>query len=382
MDVQYDIEHIKSLLNSEKWMWAKTMPGIPHEYIVRGKTKMSEDDFLMIVHAQRDLGKVEIWGNYSFPYLYVDGYKYWTMGDTFENTIILNRQKVFSEFNDIEATEYDVIPFGVVSNLGFHIRELIEGRFIYEVACGAGGSVEPLFMKPEKYIGIDPCSNAIDEFKKRYPNFADRLYVSSFEESVNYWSKGDALILATFGAASYLMEPYLKILEGTGKDYILMFYKEGYCPEEYKDTHYFKYTLDDIHSILPSCEVLPFGDYYLVSNMGLHKHELSRLIEWELSHFDDLFTPNDFYPKVPYNTLFVCQMESIMKDGDNEIERIKQFVDLSKVDIDYEDVARRYNEAAKKCCEYKDNLKSFRKESFSAMEKSAYKRVAYFKCYD
>jgi hypothetical protein len=31
----------------------------------------------------------------------MDGYKYWTMGDPIPDTIILNRQKVFSEFDTL-----------------------------------------------------------------------------------------------------------------------------------------------------------------------------------------------------------------------------------------------------------------------------------------
>ena len=84
---------------------------------------MGEENFLMIVLAQRDLGTNEIWGKYNFPYLYVDGYKYWTMGDTFENTTILNRQKVFSEFDKLDIQEDDIVPFGVVSHLWFMLRE-------------------------------------------------------------------------------------------------------------------------------------------------------------------------------------------------------------------------------------------------------------------
>ena len=81
----YDLNRIAELLRNEKWTWAKTMPGIPHEYIVRDKCLMGEENFLMIVLAQRDLGTNEIWGKYHFPYLYVDGYKYWTMVDTFKS---------------------------------------------------------------------------------------------------------------------------------------------------------------------------------------------------------------------------------------------------------------------------------------------------------
>ena len=51
----YDLNRIAELLRNEKWTWAKTMPGIPHEYIVRDKCLMGEENFLMIVLAQRDL---------------------------------------------------------------------------------------------------------------------------------------------------------------------------------------------------------------------------------------------------------------------------------------------------------------------------------------
>lgn len=56
----YDLNRIAKLLRNEKWTWAKTMPGIPHENIVRKRCLMSEDDFLMIVHAQRDMGTHEV----------------------------------------------------------------------------------------------------------------------------------------------------------------------------------------------------------------------------------------------------------------------------------------------------------------------------------
>lgn len=91
---EYDLDSISRCLDRCTWTYAKTMPQAPHEYIVRGKCALTDEEFLYIVHAQRDLGIHEVWGSYNFPYLYVGDYKYWTMGDTFDNTIILNRQNV------------------------------------------------------------------------------------------------------------------------------------------------------------------------------------------------------------------------------------------------------------------------------------------------
>jgi hypothetical protein len=43
---------------------------------------------------QRRFGVKEHWGKYFNPYLYIDDYKYWTMGAPVEETIIMNRAKV------------------------------------------------------------------------------------------------------------------------------------------------------------------------------------------------------------------------------------------------------------------------------------------------
>ena len=93
------IEHfhrprIRELISRCQWTFAKTMPWAPHEYIVWGKYPLTEEEFLFIVDMQRQFGKVECWGKYVFPYLYVDGYKYWTMGAPVEETTVINRAKV------------------------------------------------------------------------------------------------------------------------------------------------------------------------------------------------------------------------------------------------------------------------------------------------
>lgn len=84
-------DRLREMVARCRWTFAKTMPWCPHEYIVRGKCPLSEDEFLYFVDMQRRFGIPERWGPYNHPYLHIDGYKYWTMGDTYENTIIINR---------------------------------------------------------------------------------------------------------------------------------------------------------------------------------------------------------------------------------------------------------------------------------------------------
>ena len=64
------------------------------EYIVRGKCPLTEEEFLYFIDMQRGFGVHEHWGKYYLPYLYIDDYKYWTMGAPVEETIVMNRAKV------------------------------------------------------------------------------------------------------------------------------------------------------------------------------------------------------------------------------------------------------------------------------------------------
>lgn len=89
----YDETKLRNLIGKCQWILAKTMPTCPHEYIVRNKCALSDEEFVYFVQAQRKFGIPEQWRKYKFHYLHIGGYKYWTMGDKIENTIIINRAK-------------------------------------------------------------------------------------------------------------------------------------------------------------------------------------------------------------------------------------------------------------------------------------------------
>lgn len=89
----YDETKLRCLIDKCVWTFAKTMPSCPHEYIVRNKCALTDEEFIFFVLSQREFGIPERWWKYNFPYLHIDGYKYWTMGDSIENTIIINRAK-------------------------------------------------------------------------------------------------------------------------------------------------------------------------------------------------------------------------------------------------------------------------------------------------
>ena len=93
MEMELDYDRLREMIARCTWTFAKTMPQCPHEYIVRNKCPLSDEEFLYFVDMQRRYGIPERWGPYNHPYLHIDGHKYWTMGDTYENTVIINRAK-------------------------------------------------------------------------------------------------------------------------------------------------------------------------------------------------------------------------------------------------------------------------------------------------
>ena len=261
----YDESYARTLISRVQWTWAKTYISIPHEYIVRGRCGLTDDEFVYLINAQREYGIPEQWHKYNFPYLYIDGYKYWTMGSPIDETTVINRQKVFSEFDSIDVAEVqqsDVL-YNQVAQL-FH--DTFPGRDVYEAGCGTGITFERFHLDPYKYRGVDPSKKAIEQFKVSHPELSRRLFVNSFEESVNYWKQGTAVVLATFGAASYFMPPYLKILAESGVDYFLMFYREGYCPELFKGMHHFNYTQKILQGVFPAAKISPLSNYYILSS--------------------------------------------------------------------------------------------------------------------
>ena len=142
-------------------------------------------------------------------------------------------------------------------------------RDVYEVGCGTGITFEHFNIEPTRYRGVDPSKKAIEQFKQSHPELSNRLFVNSFEESVNYWSKGSAVVLATFGAASYFMHQYLEILAKSGQDYFLMFYKENYCPEQFKDMHQFIYKDNSLQVIFPEGNFCAIDNYRIVTSQIL-----------------------------------------------------------------------------------------------------------------
>ena len=82
-------------LNSQEWIFAKTYAKTcPHEYIVKYKTE-DKEMFIEFITFIRNEGYAEKWKDGVIrKYYNIGGFKYWTMGDPINDTIVLNRVKI------------------------------------------------------------------------------------------------------------------------------------------------------------------------------------------------------------------------------------------------------------------------------------------------
>lgn len=115
MNNELNYDKLREMVARCQWKFAKTMPFAPHEYIVRDKCPLTDEEFVYFVDMQRRYGVKERWGKYNNPYLYIDDYKYWTMGAPYEETTVINRaktcvvddaHKLYEGMKEAEGNEY------------------------------------------------------------------------------------------------------------------------------------------------------------------------------------------------------------------------------------------------------------------------------------
>lgn len=264
--MEYDYSKLREYIKRCKWCWATSMIDVPHEYIHRDKCALTRDEFYYFVSAQRQDGVHERWGKYNFPYLYIDGYKYWTMGDPFETTWILNRQKVFNEFDFLEWPIPRIYNNQEMDVMAKSIMFTFKDRKFFEAGIGNGDFVAYTKIKPEMYYGVDPSKKAIKQFREKAIGFYRRCSTISFEEAIKKWMSADSVVVALFGTASYFMPQYLRKLGESGLDYCLMFYKDDYTPAEFEEMHHFTYDRMQLRSMFPNCNIYNHKNFVTISS--------------------------------------------------------------------------------------------------------------------
>jgi hypothetical protein len=84
---------IRAVIESLFFRFARTMPEIPHEYVVRNAD--NEAAYAALFNAIMERGVYERWAGRSKRYLYPgDGWKYWAMTTELQQSRVLNRMRI------------------------------------------------------------------------------------------------------------------------------------------------------------------------------------------------------------------------------------------------------------------------------------------------
>jgi hypothetical protein len=84
---------IRAVIDSLSFRFAKTMPEIPHEYVVR--SPHNEAAYVALFSAIMEHGVNERWEGRRKRYLYPgDGWKYWAMTTRLQESRVINRMKI------------------------------------------------------------------------------------------------------------------------------------------------------------------------------------------------------------------------------------------------------------------------------------------------
>ena len=88
-----DIQSHISFIRSHGWIYAKTMPEVPHYYLVKKKC-FDDDRFEAFARYIFEEGIPMKWGKWVRLYMDIGEYRYWSMDPTAESTDLINRELI------------------------------------------------------------------------------------------------------------------------------------------------------------------------------------------------------------------------------------------------------------------------------------------------
>jgi SAM-dependent methyltransferase len=255
MTTRADLEWWLKTAAELNWTFAKTMKDHPHSYVVRGK-ELSDGEFLRAVRVIRTFGEPGKFYQRVNIYL-IDrdsGFRWWTMGDTLDGTIIINqapwdqaygRQNAPRTFSGLDvfydqlATDYDArftSPECLAENTT--VAGIVAGHAMsyapraLDIGCGTGLFLDLKLTHPSLYTGVDPSQAMLNELVRKHPKVTD-LLPGRWEDMAARAGQGYDVIVALFGAASYIEPRFIagipRLATSQGLT-VLMHYREGYVP--------------------------------------------------------------------------------------------------------------------------------------------------------
>lgn len=103
------IEDFYKFVNTQTWIFSKSMKRAPHWYICKDylKEEMLDDFENAVIFIRQNGIKAYFWGK---PYIYyeIGGFFYWTMGNPIEQTKIINRASS-KQYKIIRKENYNIM---------------------------------------------------------------------------------------------------------------------------------------------------------------------------------------------------------------------------------------------------------------------------------
>ena len=249
-----DLQFIGEMIEKSRWIFAKTMPQNPHEYMLRKES--IDEEFVRFVELIRKYGYRYKFGKTWYVQLNVNNWYYWTMGCPLHNcprtgTILINRKECWRglerPYDQISEAYEKSFASELYRDEDVQVAELmtrhnLNGRTL-EIGCGSGMVTRNLMLEKNGYVGIDPSANMLKQFKS-VPELAELSTLHTDFES--FYSKNKFnCIFATYGAASYVRPEFwtrLNDMLAPGGSFMLMFYADNYNPT----THMLTFTVGGI----------------------------------------------------------------------------------------------------------------------------------------
>jgi SAM-dependent methyltransferase len=243
-----------------RWIFAKTMPQIPHWYTLR-KDWRCPLPFEDAVQFIRDTGYRARWGRYNNHYLELNGMKYWTMGAPLKATILINRAAVEepAPYDQIAAA-YDGLHAdaeALAENAAVIARLNYQGGSVLDVGAGTGLLLD--YLQPEFYMGIDPSAKMLAELKRKHPD-ADVMQA----KLERFWTPGRFdLAVSLFAPANYIEASALQAVPRYCDRWFFMFYREGYVPVTYERSGVVIEHFNHPRDVMPG-RVSDFNNYFII----------------------------------------------------------------------------------------------------------------------
>lgn len=265
MTLEEDLQWWLELAPTLNWTFAKTMPDAPHSYVVRGRT-LDEERFMRAVKVIRTFGEPGKF--YSATNIYLTDNetktKWWTMGDTLEGTIIINKaatddghvygkqdapatasdhRSIYDELAGIYDTRYDADHCPECPTENTTVQKLIIQHFrstaprVLDVGCGTGLLLDMKITHPELFVGVDPSQAMLNELIRKFPRVKSVVPDRGEDVLDAYRDNQFELVTSLFGSPSYMPGWSMqKMADKASRLAIFMHYKEGYFPDYYDRT--------------------------------------------------------------------------------------------------------------------------------------------------